>query len=259
LDVLTGLSYTPLLVLFFFFPFFLIFEYEWLRHWQTLIAGILALIGAGGTVVVGLIGFAHERFARTQSRYRSLLANYAQLPLAVSDLMEYISNCAIALNPTDDRREVAYSPPSMRASITIGELPNFPRNAWSCIIEAMQYGEHEFLISGIAIAHRFQIQRARIRECPTGATLDWPTRRTFTYDCIILYVQLENMLLHVREAKTINVDVKYIGSRVRAAGRVFRLHDEVIDYCQHRAEFEYAENAWMPQLPPFFSKISSRV
>lgn len=134
-----------------------------IHHWQTLIAGLLALIGAGATVYM----MRKQIRAMTQEsrdlRERKLLAARAVMPADLSEICAYTERCAAlideALHYYDEHRE---PPPNLKAP-TLPE--RVPANLQS-LIEQFDDGNAHAVADLISC---YQVQRARLQ----GALRDW--------------------------------------------------------------------------------------
>lgn len=125
-----------------------------LYDWQTLFAGLLALLGALITVY----------FIQKQIRQTSDLANdvrtheefaaKAVLPLALSQLSRYGQDCIELLNPlTEEPRSVVSE---------AAQTPRLPENVISVLQESARYAEPAVASQIAALLSKIQIQQARL-------------------------------------------------------------------------------------------------
>ena len=133
---------------------------EWLDKWQTLLAGVLALIGAMWTVY-----YIHRQIKQVDElekarRSKEELAARAVLPLALSQLVQYASECLRVIKDHSVQ-------PGMLSGDPLDEnagLPTVQRDIIGTLQACVRYGDNTVVGQISTLLAAIQVQQARLRE-----------------------------------------------------------------------------------------------
>jgi hypothetical protein len=133
---------------------------EWLDKWQTLLAGVLALIGAMWTVY-----YIHRQIKQVDElekarRSKEELAARAVLPLALSQLVQYASEC---LRVIKDRSVQPGMLPGDPLDENAG-LPTVQRDIIGTLQACVRYADNTVVGQISTLLAAIQVQQARLRE-----------------------------------------------------------------------------------------------
>jgi len=136
-----------------------------LQNWQTLTAGLLALIGAGMSVAVvqSQLRQADDHFQ--DDKRGKAQATRAVAAMALAEISHYaVEACKWAILLPEDRTDIT---DALKADIEEG-LPPLPKDAIGMLTEATKYAESEDVKKIAELLERLQIQNSRM----------WSTRET---------------------------------------------------------------------------------
>lgn len=128
---------------------------DWLYRWQTLIAGILAVLVGSGTIFYLRQQIKQTNDASEETRKRKDVAARALLPHALDDIDDYALRCIKILLPLTEGEKPG------SASIA---CPLPPRDALIAIRDAVEYANEKTTPALAALAAWTQVQAARVRD-----------------------------------------------------------------------------------------------
>ncbi|CDX14152.1 conserved hypothetical protein [Mesorhizobium plurifarium] len=134
------------------------FEFGWFDTYQTFIAAMLALAGAGWSVAAINRQIRQDWEFEHESRESKRAAARSVLPLALSAVSEYAEECAHLLTDLIDKCVGGALPTAARPP----DLPALPLDALDAIKEMTEYAlpsERQVLATLVA---KVQVQRARL-------------------------------------------------------------------------------------------------
>ena len=221
LDILVGLSAAVLMGLLLSYPTsveadmleaageYLAGFFCWLKQWQTLAAGVLALIAAGAAARAAWKQLDFQREESESRRRRRARACLAVFPLDLSVFINYLKEChKVAVRTRHDLRSYWETQEiSFKEAVIVRKMPSGPDRA----IANMQFLiEHldEYNADIIAKVLRvYQVQRTRFEDALQSAKETRDTEsdpeimdQTFK-DTVFLFLLIENMLPFAREEK----------------------------------------------------------
>jgi hypothetical protein len=132
--------------------------------WQTQVGAIFAIIAAGIAATVVLLQISAERRLDETRRLRRASALRAVLPLALTELSDYATNCARTL------ATLLQQPNSLSANLAGKQFPPLPAGLVGRLMEFIEVSEPNHARPLIVLAKRVQIQHARIRDTQQGMT-----------------------------------------------------------------------------------------
>lgn len=168
-------------------------------HWQTLVAGMLALCGAGFTVWIIKKQIKQAADQEKQRLRREEQAAKAVLPLALAELAQYAGDCIRAIAP--------YVPAS-------GESPEFPADFVAPRIpegtveplrESARYANADVATQIRVMVGKLQVQHSRLEIARQHArqgqvqTLPYNEGIRAIIDAAELHVLIGDLLLYARE------------------------------------------------------------
>ena len=166
--------------------------YDWLEDWQTLVSGMLA-VGAALWTVFTLRQQINEQKAQTEAvaiRHRELLerkhrAARSQLPLTLSSICEYASNCIGFFMETEE------------------SLPPTIDPAVASLEKVVEYADADSADALIRLAGHYQVHNARLQPLEGSDSFLFKVERI--YDAAVLYAYAERSFPYARgEEKFIN-------------------------------------------------------
>jgi len=129
-------------------------------RWQTLTAGMLALLGARMTVVVIQAQLAQDDIQFEDVKKRKGRATRAVAVMALADVSHYADEaCKWTEMLPEDKAGLT---DDLKAKIEAG-LPKIPDGAISKLTEAMEYAQPEEIAKITELFERLQIQNSRMR------------------------------------------------------------------------------------------------
>ncbi len=162
---------------------------NFLYEWQTLVAGLIALIGALGTIAIVKHQINLEKERYLNDRKSKMFAARAALPDALSEICKYAKHC------------VEYHSNSLLAHFEIEAVPNTtivltkpPFEAANSIKESIEYLDPVSAKKMFELLVFFQIHNARLTENDQSReTID-----QFIFDAIKLYALSERLFPYAR-------------------------------------------------------------
>lgn len=130
--------------------------YHTIWDWQTLIAGILALLGAAWTVVSIRAQIQQVNNIESDRRLRQERAARIALPLALSKIATYATDCIKALSS-----HITSSPGGIDTSVSI-DIPAIPRDILEPLQACAQFGDAEIARRVNRLVELLQVQHSRM-------------------------------------------------------------------------------------------------
>jgi len=127
-----------------------------LYNWQTLIAGLLALIGAAWTVKQIRTQIEQANDLEENRRLREERAAKAVLPLALSEICQYARDCLHLLAryvPATD------AVPDVRADVNV---PRIPTNVIETLQACARFADEDIVNQIAGLLSKLQVQYARL-------------------------------------------------------------------------------------------------
>jgi hypothetical protein len=129
---------------------------HWLDHWQTLVAGMLALFGAAWTVRVINNQIKQATEQEKQRLRREEQAAKAVLPLALVELAQYAEECIRLIAPYVPANEKSPEFPENFA------VPRIPEGTIEPLRECARYASTEVATQIRVMVSKLQIQNSRL-------------------------------------------------------------------------------------------------
>jgi hypothetical protein len=140
--------------------------WQFVDHWQTLIAGTAALLAALVTVCVLVTQIRQTGKLASDQRLRRARAARAVLPLALSELADYSTGCIKGLR---NLRPYFRSDGSLDQSLaseaaSAWRFPDVPESALSILKECIEFIDDAPAKAAAELIRHLQIQRTRLAE-----------------------------------------------------------------------------------------------
>lgn len=149
-------------------PHWLSLILNWIHEEQTLVAGMLALIGAYATVQIIRQQINTQKEQWDNERDRRHLANRARLPLALSEIVDY------SLRAYSICRHIFYIYSSATRESNTPDPPQLPERALEVLATAIENATQEDLRNAlIEILSEIQVMHSRL----TGSLGSFPAAR----------------------------------------------------------------------------------
>jgi hypothetical protein len=130
------------------------------KVWQTLVAGILALVGAIATVLIINAQIKQAESLEEGRRAREELAARAVLPFALSELSEYASECIKLISTYVPQGSGFGNPLAVPADLS---LPSFSPEVIGALRDCVRFGDNQVVRQIATVLAGLQVQRARLR------------------------------------------------------------------------------------------------
>ena len=199
---------------------------DFLHAWQTLTAGLLALLGAVLTVWIMNKKFSYQKATDEKRFGRRFRAALATLPADLATVMAYTQECM----------EITKSVLSLHRHngetlhITIPLLPERVTNNLQALIEALEdEGNTDALVQ---LLRSYQVQRSRLNRTlkgPNAHSMTPSSMRETLMDSIRLYLRAEGMFDFARENKESIPEFNPTRNDVKRAIVYCRLRDNIGD------------------------------
>jgi hypothetical protein len=156
-------------------------------HWQTLIAGVLALLAAAGTIVVLRFQIRQTSKLADDRRRRRERAALAVLPLALSELQQYARNWLSGLYELRPYFQHSDSLDRAQADkcLSAWPSPRLPENVLSVLKEYIEFTDTAPAESASTLIRKLQVQQSRMREYEARLRLLHPQLPLSTIDLAI--------------------------------------------------------------------------
>lgn len=175
---------------------------DWLDHWQTLVAGIAAVVAA-----VASIHYLRRQIAQTAEmeetrRKRRLAAARSRLHLALSDIVHYAEECIALLKQYLDATGGPRTAMNALASLPRPVLPEQAVLVFEPVIEATDDDEFAGVITDMI--SRMQVMSARMGRLPAeGRRLGVPNLHSYLLNAAEIHAYASSMFDYARrEAQT---------------------------------------------------------
>lgn len=170
---------------------------DWLYKWQTLVAGLLALLGAIATVAIINKQISQVDKLAAAARYRELLAARCMLPVTLSRICEYATQCVEVLKPfyvADEDAEL------VRGAF---DAPPIPRDDLSSLQACIRHGDTELQNAIADLLSEIQVQSARLRGFSSamregGQLMHGHEVIEFVSDSLEIYARASNLFDYAR-------------------------------------------------------------
>jgi hypothetical protein len=137
-----------------------------LYNYQTMIAGILALLGAGATVWIIHKQISQAEQLEKRRRERQNIAARAAMPAALSELCFYCQRCV------EELVAVLPAPPNQRVTTQISLPPPVPSDAISTLRQCIEFAEGPIAERIADLISALQVQNTRVIDIRSRAARD---------------------------------------------------------------------------------------
>lgn len=214
-------------------------------HWQTLIAGALAIGAAfiGGAFVNGQVRLARQQ--EDERLRRRHAATRATMPLTLSGLMEYARLCGRALRVL----HLSTRGESIRAAqIEDFEVPPVPADKITALAEIIEVGRPDVGKAIAKLLSELQVQDGRLRSAkadildPHNPLRSLPkiTLEDYILDVADLYARCEGMLDYAREESE-DVSGEPSAIDLKRALRLMNFHEQTFDRLKATVDRRHGE------------------
>ncbi len=168
-------------------------------HWQTLVAGVLALFGAGWTVWIINRQITQTAEQEKQRLQREEQAAKAVLPLALAELGQYAEDCIRLIAPYVPANG---EPPEIPADFVV---PRIPEGTIEPLRDCARYANAEVATQIRIMLGKLQVQHSRLRIARQHGlqgrvhTLHYHGGIGAIIDAAELYTLTGDLLLYARE------------------------------------------------------------
>ena len=214
-------------------------------HWQTLIAGALAI---GAAFIGGAFVNAQIRLARQQEDERLRrrhAATRATMPLTLSGLMEYARLCGRALRVL----HLSTRGESIRAAQIEGfDIPPVPADKITALAEIIEAGRPDVGKAIAKLLSQLQVQDGRLRSTkadildPHNPLRSLPkiTLEDYILDVADLHARCEGMLDYAREESE-DVSDKPSAIDLKRALKLMNFHEQTFDRLKATVDRRHGE------------------
>lgn len=204
--------------------------FSWIERYQTLIASIIALIGAGfgALAIYRQIGQTAEIEAARREGKRE--AARAILPLSLSAICGYAEDCSRILHELNDKCVGGILPDTVVLP-TFPDVPNQVIDSFKEMVEFLGVGERDAIFK---LASRVQIQRARIdgiarSQKYEGSFITDTNLCAYILDCAEIYARASKIFKYARGEDSEFPDAELTRENYSNSLSSFRIFDDLAD------------------------------
>jgi len=167
-------------------------------NYQTLISGLLAVVGAITTVFFINRQIRQANSQETERRRRSDFAARAMMPAALSELCQYSQKCASALVPLIENAPTT----QVSVSASIRDFPAIPDDALLVLRECIEFGSEAVAENIADLIRKLQVQSSRLGGevwlSESGNTIVPPILIDCVLDALEIYARSTSLFPYAR-------------------------------------------------------------
>ncbi|MGO7319361.1 hypothetical protein ACCS95_06835 [Rhizobium ruizarguesonis] len=220
-------------------------RFGWLSDFQTLIAAMLALLGAWWAASAVHQQIRHAKLVEAARRMDRAAAGRAVLPLALSEISDYAVACARQLRSLIQQSEHGALP----ATVKVGPAPELPAGAIQSFLNLIEVIEGENRQALSTLIGTIQIQRSRLRsiserERGEGHIILTLNLERYVMDAAEIYAQAAALYDFGRKPDVASVR-PVMHSDIAAALHNMRIFDDLYDTLVARYGLA-SKDVWVP-------------
>ena len=206
-------------------------------NYQTFIAGVFALVGAGLTVRYVRKQIKQSDDQEIERRRRQNLAARAMMPAALSDICHYSENCVKILRP------LLPALSETLVSDKIHTVPEIPVEALFTLRQSVEFGSNEIALNIADLIRKLQIQHSRLRSTQTRLLLPGEGELVlraniidYIIDALEVHARASNLFHYARREGETSPQIPN-SSEVQSAARACDIWDDDEIYARIKTQY----------------------